>query len=296
MECAVRPMSARRYSKIPVDKIRVLNSRNRDTEKFKENIRSIRDVGLLKPILVNDRSFQKTGFYELICGQGRFMAYKTLEYTDIPAEIITCDRKQALIYSLVENIARVPPGTMWFARELKRMHDAGLSFDYIANVAGRSGTYIEDYIRLIERGEERLLIGVENNLFPISFATQVARSTKPGIQNILMDAFDKGIVNSKNLPTIRRILEIRSGHRIKQAKTDRGKTMVPNYSVKQLQTDIRKVTREKEAFVNEASIKENRLLTLLDGLRILRKDSVFEELLRTEGLSQLPQLQGEYNA
>jgi hypothetical protein len=44
------PMRARRYEMVPVDKIKVINPRNRDAEQFKMNCESIDNVGLMKPI------------------------------------------------------------------------------------------------------------------------------------------------------------------------------------------------------------------------------------------------------
>ena len=52
------------------DKIKVVNSRTRDEEQFTLNVRSIESVGQVKDIRVNDKYFAKTGFYELICGEG----------------------------------------------------------------------------------------------------------------------------------------------------------------------------------------------------------------------------------
>jgi len=57
----IRLMKDRRYEEIPIDKIRVLNSRNRNNVRFQENIRSIKDVGLRRPIQVNERYYNKTG-------------------------------------------------------------------------------------------------------------------------------------------------------------------------------------------------------------------------------------------
>jgi ParB family chromosome partitioning protein len=88
----------------------------------------------------------------------------------------------------------VPPGTMWFACEVKRLHDSGLTLMQISNITGKCETYIRDYIRLVEQGEERLIKGVEDGIFPISFAKHVAKSNSANIQNVLMDAYDKGIV------------------------------------------------------------------------------------------------------
>ena len=289
-------MKDRKYEEIPIDKIKVLNSRNRNKARFQENIRSIKDVGLKRPIQVNERYYNRAGYYDLICGQGRYLAYKALKYTVIPAEVLNCSKKQAYLLSLVENIARVPPGTMWFACEVNRMHKSGFTLMQISNVTGKSETYIRDYIRLVEQGEERLIKGVEDGIFPISFARQVARSDSSNIQNVLMDAYDKGIVNSTNFPTVKRIIDLR----LRRGKEPERKgcyvrSPSSNYTVKQLKTDITKLTREKEAFVNESSIKENRLLSLLDGLNALWRDKATAELITSEGIGPVPELKGTYN-
>ena len=194
---SIRSMEERVYEMVPVDQIKVLNSRDRDEEQFRDNVRSIDQVGLRKPVVVNAKRHKRTGHYELICGEGRYLAYKRLGKDKIPAEVISCDRKTALLYSLVENIARVPPGTMWFAREVKRMHDAGWKLEDICRVVGKCESYVRDSLRLAEQGEERLIRGVEQGLFPMTFALLVARSDSSNIQNVLMDAFDSGMVNSQ---------------------------------------------------------------------------------------------------
>ncbi|MFC1781517.1 ParB/RepB/Spo0J family partition protein [Planctomycetota bacterium] len=292
----VRSMQERKYARIPIDKIKVLNSRNRDKKKFQENIRSIKEVGLLKPIVVNERNYLKDGYYELVCGQGRYLAYKSLGYEEIPAEIIDCSAKKAYLYSLVENIARVPPRTMWFAREVKRMKDSGFSYEQISKITGKCETYLHDYICLVEKGEERLIRGVEEGLFPISFATKVARSDTARVQNILMDAFDCGIVNSNNFPTVKKIIDTRMARGESIDRTFGGRSPLPNdYTIKQLKQDINKMTKEKEAFVREAEGKENRLLSLLYGLHTIWKDQKFIELIKSENLGPMPDLKGKYN-
>jgi len=292
----IKLMKDRKYEKIPIDKIKVLNSRNRNKVRFQENIRSIKDVGLKRPIQVNERYYNKTGYYDLICGQGRYLAYKALKCTVIPAEVLNCSKKQAYLLSLVENIARVPPGTMWFACEVKRMYNNGFTLMQISNITGKSETYIRDYIRLVEQGEERLIKGVEDGIFPISFAKQVARSDSSNIQNVLMDAYDKGIVNSTNFPTVKRIIDLRLRRGKEPERKDYSvRSSSSGYTVKQLKTDITKLTREKEAFVNESSIKENRLLSLLDGLKALWRDKATAELITSERIGPMPELKGTYN-
>ena len=119
-------MRDRRYTRIPVEQVKVLNPRDREQKQFEDNIRNIGAVGLLKPIVANERYLDKSGKYELVCGEGRLLAHRQLGKTEIDAEVVDVDRKQALLMSLVENIARVTPGTMWFAKEVARMHQAGI--------------------------------------------------------------------------------------------------------------------------------------------------------------------------
>jgi ParB family chromosome partitioning protein len=284
-------MKDRRPEMIPVDKIKVINSRNRDEQQFALNVQSIEAIGQLKDIRVNDRFLAKTGFYELICGEGRLIAQQRLGRTEIRAEVVTCSRKQAYLESLVENLARSRPGTMDFARELKCLHDEGWTYEQIAPVACRTMEYVRHYIQLVEKGEERLIQGVEQGVFPISFAVLVAGSEDAAIQNVLMDAFDRGIVNCENFAKARAIIRQRVDSRYRK----NGSNGAANYTVATLKGDIAEATQAKESYVREAQEKETRLFALLDGLAVLWSDTALMDLLRAEDLAAQPELAGTYN-
>jgi ParB family chromosome partitioning protein len=98
------PFNERNYEMVPVEKIKVINSRNREKDQFDMNVQSIDQVGLLKPIRVNSRFVSKTGFYELICGEGRLIAHQPLGAKEIKAEVVSVSRKEAYLQSLIENI------------------------------------------------------------------------------------------------------------------------------------------------------------------------------------------------
>jgi len=90
------PIAQRRYEDVPIDKVKVINSRNRYQEQFDMNVESIASVGLMKPLRVNDKFLESTGKYELICGEGRLLAHKKLGKMYVLAEVVTCTRKDAL--------------------------------------------------------------------------------------------------------------------------------------------------------------------------------------------------------
>jgi len=283
----IMPFQERRYENVPVALVKVINSRNREQEQFDMNVESIEHAGLLKPIRVNDKFFRRSGVYELVCGEGRLLAHQRLGQETILAEVVTCTRKEAYLQSLVENIARTKPGSMDFARELKRLSDEGWDIKQIAQIACKNEHYIRDLIRLVERGEERLVQGVEQGVFPMKFATLVAGTDDTQIQNVLMDAFDEGLVTTTNFAQARRIIMARSRDG-KRRKPDKP------YTVGQLKHDIAEATKAKTSYVREAKTKENRFLTLLNGVNTLWEDAECVKILGEEKLDRRPELAGDF--
>lgn len=288
-EPEIMSFTRRRYQEVAIDQINVINSRDRDQTQFKMNVSSISELGLMKPIRVNDKFVARSGFYELICGEGRLLAHKELGRTHIMAEVVTCSRKDSYLQSLVENIARTKPGTMDFAREIKQLHDEGWDYEKIARVACKSPEYIRQFIRLVERGDERLIHGVEQGVFPISFALQVAFSDSTQLQNLLMDAFDQGIVTTNNFAQARKLITQQSRQNRKKTGTAKELTIV------ELKHNIAEATKKKSSFVRQAECKENRFLTLLSGINTLWRNPAVVELLRKESLSNRPGLVGEFS-
>ena len=110
----IRLMKDRRREMIPIDKIKVINSRTRNESQFSLNVESIDAIGQIKDIRVNDKFLAKDGFYELILAKAVKFA-TGISATHIRAEVGACSRKPAYLESLVENLARTRPGTMYFA-------------------------------------------------------------------------------------------------------------------------------------------------------------------------------------
>ena len=286
----MRSMAQRDYRMIPVDKISEVSSRGREKKQFDENVRSIGAIGLYKPVLVNKRNLGTTGRYDLICGEGRLLAHVELGRTHIAADVCDLDERQAYLMTLGENIARTPPQTIEFARALKEMRDHGMSWEEMVAITGKTQKYLAGYVRLVEQGEERLVKGVEDGVFSLHFAMCVAQNEDRSIQHLLMDAFDNGIVNSNNLPCVRKVIEAR----LEKGKALRGRKAAAPCTVERLKGDIRKITREKEAFVYEAGQRENRLMRILMAMKRLRQDDAFADLLKAAGLAEGPQLKGQY--
>lgn len=93
---------------IPIDRIRVVNPRVRDQVKFGKVVESIGKLGLKKPITVTPGEPSPDGreTFDLVCGQGRLEAFQRLGQTEIPALVRGLSKPEALLASLIENIAR----------------------------------------------------------------------------------------------------------------------------------------------------------------------------------------------
>ena len=92
---------------VPIERVEVLNSRDRNMKVFEEIVENIRAIGLKKPITVTERDGAdgKPAFL-LVCGEGRLNAFRLLGETHIPALVVNVSDEDAFIMSLAENIAR----------------------------------------------------------------------------------------------------------------------------------------------------------------------------------------------
>ncbi len=182
---------------------------------------------------------------------------------------------------------------MQFAREAKLLHDEGLDYDQIGKIYCRSPEYVRQYIGLVENGEDRLIQGVQQNVFSISFAVLVAQSDDASIQNVLMDAFDQGVVNCQNFARARRII----GARLERASQGNGaaKKNRAGLTVAVLKKDISDLTKAKDSFVREAESKENRFLTLLTAINALWHDEAFVKIITEEQVTDRPELVGKFS-
>ena len=271
----IRPMSERHFKFIPVDLIKVPNPRNRCAKQFKENTRSIKVNGMKRPIIVNERNYELTGKYELVCGQGRWEIHKILGIKSILAEVVNEDESKAYIYSLVENIARSRPQPLEFARFIIQMYDSGTTIAQLVDITGRSQKCLQDYIALMKKGEQSLIKGVEKGIIPISFAMQVVQSDDVASQSVLREAFGAGIITDANLRSVRKILE----NRKKNHEDNRCKNL------DELATSIQIASEEiheENAYIKK---KEDRLRRLLHLIGEVKKNIEVIRLAKEQGIS-----------
>ena len=156
---------------IPLEHITVVNPRERGKRKFKQIVDNIASLGLKKPITVTPKETASgVEEYYLVCGQGRYEAYKILGEREIPALVVHVTKEELLLMSLVENLARRQHSSIELFRDISDLRDRGYSFTDIAAKTALDVTYVRGMVKLLKKGEERLLQAVEKG--------QMMRETK----------------------------------------------------------------------------------------------------------------------
>ena len=175
---------------IPVDRIKVLNPRERDRKKFLEIVDSIKKVGLKQPIKVTrvNGSGGKAE-YGLVYDQGWLEAFIALGQKEIPAIVDDLSEEDSLLMSLVENVARRHRRPTELLREIGALKERGYTDAQIARKIGFSSTYVHDIRRLLETGEERLLVAVETGKMPLNVAMDIAAADDERVQQVLAESY-----------------------------------------------------------------------------------------------------------
>jgi len=275
---------------IPVERVEVLNTRDRNKRVFDEIITNIKTIGLKKPITVTPRPTAKGDEkYLLVCGEGRLNAFKNLGETTIPAIVIDVSDEDAFIMSLAENIARRQCRPLEILAGIKQLHDKGYLPKEIAAKTGLTMQYVTGILTLLQNGEERLLVAVEKGKVPMNAALTIigAGDDNKAIQSALQDAYESGKLRGKQLMETRRIIERRQT--LGRSISSRPKRKPADVSSSSLvRTYQREVDRQK-MLVKKAELTQQRLLFVVSALKQLFNDENFVNLLRAEGLDTLPE-------
>ncbi len=119
-----------------------------DKEALEELASSIKENGLLQPILVREYG---EGRYQIIAGERRFRASKLAELDEIPAIILDRDDRKVAEISLIENIQREDLNPIEEALAFKTLaEEYGLTQEELAEKVGKSRSAIANSTRLLD--------------------------------------------------------------------------------------------------------------------------------------------------
>jgi ParB family chromosome partitioning protein len=147
---AANPESIGGLEELPVAAIRPNPYQPRehfDEEELASLAESIREVGILQPVLVRATD----DGYELIAGERRWRAARRVGLQNIPALVRDTDDASALEHALVENVHRSDLNVLEEAAAYQQLiEDFGLTHEEVAIRVGRSRTAVTNTLRLMQ--------------------------------------------------------------------------------------------------------------------------------------------------
>jgi ParB family chromosome partitioning protein len=294
---------------VPIARIEVLNSRDRNMKVFEEIVESIQLIGLKKPITVAERPGEDgQPKYVLVCGEGRLNAFRILGETHIPALVVDVSDEDAFIMSLAENIARRGYRPLEILADIELLRNRGYSADVIIQKTGLSPKYVRDIVFLLEQGEERLIEGVQRGSIPLTTALEIARASANDLNNtnadgegqgegggsnlgdLLQEAYENGQLKGRQIIEAKRLIEKRQ--QLGPSSPNAAQIKPPTSSYSLVRTYQKEVERQRK-MVLKAEHAHQRLLLVVQGLKKLFADENFVTLLRAEGLDTLPKYLAE---
>ena len=125
--------------------------KNFDEDALMELAESIKQFGLLQPILVQDRK----DHYEIIAGERRWRAAKLAGLNEVPVIIKNLSEQEIVEIALIENIQRENLNPIEEAQAYKRLlNEFNLKQDEVAERVSKSRTAVTNSMRLLKLCDE----------------------------------------------------------------------------------------------------------------------------------------------
>jgi ParB family chromosome partitioning protein len=168
---AVETTDGDRVSRLPLDAIGFNPRQPRKSfaeDKLEELAASIRQVGVLQPVLVrklredesvghgsSDRSSSAIPRYCVVAGERRLRAARVAGLDEVPALVCTFEETEALKVALLENIQREDLGPIEEATAFQELMNAyGATQDELAAMLGKNRSTIANALRLLTLDDE----------------------------------------------------------------------------------------------------------------------------------------------
>ena len=149
-------------------------------EDLDELANSIKELGIIQPIIVRKSSDQKFK-YEIIAGERRWLAAQNAGLHEVPVVITEADDLKSLEFAIVENVQRIDLNVIEEAQGYQRLID-DFSYDQnkVAQFIGKSRSHVSNCLRLLNlpsevvdliknnkltQGHAKILVGLENAYF-----------------------------------------------------------------------------------------------------------------------------------
>ena len=192
--------------------------KNFSEDELQELSDSIKQVGLINPIIVQDRKSDKD-HYMIIAGERRWRASRMAGLTEIPIVIRHYTDKEIVEISLIDNLQRTDLNPIEEALTYKKLlDDFGMKQDEVAERVSKSRTAVANSVRLL-----KLCDNVQNMIIDEMISEGAARALIPVEDpekqyELAQQIYDKGL----NVREVEKMVKDlgKTSSKSKSAKTD----------------------------------------------------------------------------
>src|SRR5207302_5786595 len=151
--------------------------------------------------------------------------------------------------------------------DIEGLRKRGYNDTTIARKTGLSSEYVKGVIRLLDKGEHRLLRAVEAGHIPVSIAVEIAGAKDEDMQNVLQQAYEKKLLRGNKLIAARRLIEQRRrrGKSLKIHQSKREKTLSSTSLIRAFQEDVDR----KRILIRKSETTRSRLVFVTEAMRKL---------------------------
>jgi ParB family chromosome partitioning protein len=157
LPAATSATAARDHFNAPIEEVhpnREQPRRRFDDQSLTQLADSIREIGILEPILVRTRS---AGGFEIIAGERRWRAAQRAGLRDVPVFVRELNATEAFEAALVENLQREDLNPIETARAFQRLIDEhGHTQESVASRVGKDRSTVANAVRLLKLPDEVL--------------------------------------------------------------------------------------------------------------------------------------------
>ena len=151
--------------------------KNFDEEILNDLVNSIRERGIIQPIIVR-KSEDQISKYEIIAGERRWLAAQKAGLHEVPVVITEADDLKSLEFAIVENVQRHDLNPLEEAQGYQRLiNEFSYDQEKVSKFIGKSRTHVTNCLRILSlpvevlklvedrklsAGHAKILVGLEN--------------------------------------------------------------------------------------------------------------------------------------
>ena len=137
-----------------------------DEESLEELANSIRERGIIQPIIVR-KSENENSKFEIIAGERRWIAAQKAGLHEVPVVITEVDDLKSLEFAIVENVQRHDLNAIEEAQGYQRLiNEFSYDQEKVARFIGKSRSHVTNCIRLLSLPKDVLNLIEKNKLSP----------------------------------------------------------------------------------------------------------------------------------